>query len=74
MQTKICINNTKHFYIFEQVQMTSKQICVLIFFFLPNSELYTKFIPPKFKQVDADQFQLIIPEQMPLNHSGLQKS
>ncbi|KNZ62064.1 hypothetical protein VP01_1318g4 [Puccinia sorghi] len=74
MQTKICINNTKHFYIFEPVQMTSKQICVLIFFFLPNSELYTKFIPPKFKQVDADQFQLIIPEQMPLNDSGLQKN
>ena len=72
MQTQMCINTTKNFYIFEPVQTTSMQIFVPIFFFRLNSDLYVKCITPTVKKVDAERFQLSIPAQMPFNNSSLQ--
>ncbi|PLW39951.1 hypothetical protein PCASD_06814 [Puccinia coronata f. sp. avenae] len=57
LRPQMCVNNTKHYYIFEPVQTSSNVLVVPIFFYILNSELCAKCICPTIK----DPFQIIIP-------------
>ncbi|PLW50549.1 hypothetical protein PCASD_01396 [Puccinia coronata f. sp. avenae] len=57
IQPQMCINNTKHFYVFEPVQTSSNLIVVPLFFYTLNSELCAKCIIPTIQ----NPFQLVIP-------------
>jgi hypothetical protein len=59
----MCVNNTKHFYIFEPVQTYSNEIVVPLFFYTQNSELCAKCIRP----IIQNPFQLIIPGLLHFN-------
>jgi hypothetical protein len=57
LRPQMCVNNTKHYYIFKPVQTSLNVLVVPIFFYILNSELCAKCIRPTIK----DPFQIIIP-------------
>jgi hypothetical protein len=67
----MCVNNTKHFYIFEPVEMYSKQICVPIFFCLVDGELHAKCVIPTLRMTGQLSYQLRIPSDINFNDPTL---
>lgn len=57
IRRQMCINNTKHPYIFKPVQTSSNLTVVPLFFYTLNSELCAKCIIPTIQ----NPFQLVIP-------------
>ncbi|PLW51109.1 hypothetical protein PCASD_02459 [Puccinia coronata f. sp. avenae] len=64
---QMCVNNTKHYYIFEPVQTHSSGIVVPVFLYTLNSKLCAKCIRP----IVENPFRLVIPGAIQFSDSRL---
>jgi hypothetical protein len=67
----MCINNTKHFYIYEPLEMYSKEIVIPIFIYTISSDLHAKCLIPHQNHKTPSSTNLYIPENLSFDDPNL---
>jgi hypothetical protein len=67
----MCIKNNKHLYIFEPLQTFSDQLVVPVFIYTFNSQMFSKCIKPRIKQLSQSSIQIFIPSNISYNSPDL---
>lgn len=63
------VDNHRHFYIYEPVELRTGQLAVPMFFFKSNDKILAKCLPALIQNdlSDPDRFNIVIPEEPPFD-------
>jgi hypothetical protein len=76
LRVQMVVSQRKHFYIYEVVQLVSKQLVVPVFFFQENGRIIAKCLPAEV-QVDEEnpnQLDILIPAEPPFESNDLYRT